>query len=64
MASEKYTPLTRDEILSALKAQQLIQQTHPPSSEEWQEASKEIYRLAEMLTGKPPKDARGRGGKS
>jgi len=51
--------MTNTEIEKALKRQQAIQMSNPPSSKEWQEASKEIHRLAESLTGKKPKEARG-----
>lgn len=49
------------EVERALKAQQIIQQNNPPTSDAWKQASREIHRLAELLTGKKPKDACGRG---
>jgi hypothetical protein len=50
----------RKEIEKTLKAMQAIQASNPPTSKVWQVASKEIHRLAGLLTGKPVKDARGR----
>jgi hypothetical protein len=52
--------MTRWEVLTRrIEEQQHIQMTNPPSSKEWQDASKEIHRLAEILTGKKPQEAKG-----
>ena len=54
------TPDTcKEAILESLAAQQEIQMLNPPTSQAWQDASVEIHRLAELLTGKKPVDARG-----
>lgn len=45
-------------ILKAIEAQQLIQMSNHPTSEPWIKASTEIHRLAEMLMGKKPVEAR------
>lgn len=49
---------TTQQILKALEKWQQVQMVNPPSSKEWQAASKEIHRLAERLTGKKTQDAR------
>ena len=46
-------------IKNAIAVQQQIQMTNRPTSEAWEDASKEIHRLAELLTGRPCEDARG-----
>jgi len=48
------------QIIRCIEAQQEIQMRNPPTSQAWQDASAEIHRLAELLTGKPLKDACGR----
>ena len=50
--------MTRAEIEAELERQQRIQQRNPPSSSAWLAASAEIHRLAELLTGKEPTEAR------
>jgi len=47
-------------IEDAIAAQQHIQMTNRPTSEAWENASKEIHHLAELLTGKPCEDAIGK----
>jgi len=49
----------KEQILAQIEVQQQIQMVNPPSSEAWQNASKRIHDLAELLTGKKPQDARG-----
>jgi hypothetical protein len=41
--------MTREEILQALEAQQMIQQRNPPTSAKWKEASDNIRILVKML---------------
>ena len=45
--------MTTAEILAALEEQQEVQMRNKPTSQVWLDASKEIHRLAELLTGKP-----------
>jgi hypothetical protein len=52
--------MTKPEILAELERQQAIQGRHYWKTPEWQEASRQIHLLAEMLTGKKPQDACGR----
>jgi hypothetical protein len=52
--------MTPQEIEKAIKVQQEIQMSNPPSSKIWEDASNELHRLIELLTGKPPKDAWGK----
>ena len=42
--------MSKDEILTAIEAQQMIQQRNRPSSERWLEAAENITVLARMLT--------------
>src|ERR1700686_2176809 len=50
--------LIRELIEDSIAIQQDIQMRHHPDSHAWQVASAEIHRLAAMLTGKEPQDAR------
>ena len=48
------------DVLYAIAVQQGIQMRNKPTSTAWEEAHQEIYRLADLLTGKPCLDAIGR----
>ena len=50
--------MTREQINEEFERQQQIQMSNPPASKAWQDASAEIHRLAVLLTGKKPQDAR------
>lgn len=51
--------MTKDEILTAIEAQQMIQQRNRPTSERWQEASVNLAVLATMLNGRDMCDSTG-----
>jgi hypothetical protein len=51
---------TKQELEKLIEEQSGIQGKNPPSSKVWQDASKELHRLIEELTGKPVKEAWGR----
>jgi hypothetical protein len=52
--------MTKEALEAAIAQQQEIQMRNPPTSEAWQNASAELHRLIEQLTGKPVKDAWGK----
>jgi len=52
--------MSKEQIERELERQQEIQMANQPSSRQWQEASKRIGELVQLLTGKPMKDAWGK----
>jgi hypothetical protein len=52
--------LTRAQFEKAIEVEQAIQETNPPKSQAWQDASARIRELVIRFTGKAPKDAWGR----
>ncbi len=53
--------MTKTEIERGIAACQNVQKANPPSSAEWQHASRLLHRLVTELTGKAPRDACGKG---
>ncbi len=43
--------MSKEEILTAIEAQQMIQQRNRPTSAVWQEASDNLRRLVSLLNG-------------
>jgi hypothetical protein len=52
--------MTKAELLDGIAAMQRIQAANPPTSNEWQRASRVLHGLVKLLTGKEPQDACGR----
>ena len=52
--------MTQEELKEGIAAMQAIQRANPPSSEQWQRASRALHQMIKIMTGKYPKDACGR----
>lgn len=52
--------MSKDELLQAIEAQQMIQSRNHPTSAKWKEASDNLHSLVKLLTGRELKDAWGK----